>query len=127
MILWRCLEGCSPRRVADRAVVVVLLRGVCECDCDYVLMPVVRKLDVELQLRRRISERETNIIARRGLRVTHRTDRRSGAFEKLRPVTAHARVMAGIIRDVRKAYFVAAIASGPVFLRRVGELRVIDR
>jgi hypothetical protein len=59
--------------------------------------------------------------------VTHRTDRRSCAFEKLRPVTAHTGVMAGIIGDVRKGYLVTAIASGAVFLRGVGELRVIDR
>jgi hypothetical protein len=35
--------------------------------------------------------------------------------------------MAGIIGDVRKGYLVTAIASGAVFLRGVGELRVIDR
>ena len=127
MILWRGLEGCGARRVTDRAVVVVLLRRMCERHCDHVLMLVVRKLDVELQLRRRVSKRETNIIARRRLRVTHRTDRRSGTLEKLRPVTAHARAMAGVIGDVGKGYFVAAIASGPVFRRGVGELRVIDR
>ena len=135
MIRWRCLEGRGPRRVTDRAIVVVLLRRMCERDCllrashkcDYVLMLVVWELGVELQLRRGISKRETHIIARRRLRMTHRTDRRSCAFEKLRPVTAHTGVMAGIIGDVWKGYLVTAIASGAVFLRGVGELRVIDR
>ena len=135
MIRWRCLEGRGPRRVTDRAIVVVLLRRMRERDCllrashecDHVLMLVVWELGVELQLRRGISKCETHIIARRRLRMTHRTDRRSCAFEKLRPVTAHTRVVAGIIVDVGKRDFVAAIASGPVFRRGVRELRVIDR
>lgn len=133
MIRRRCLEGRGARRVTDRAIVVVLLRRMCERDCwashecDHVLMHVVWELGIELQLRRGISKCETHIIARRRLRVTHRTDRRSCAFEKLRPVTAHTGVMAGIIGDVWKSYLVTAIASGAVFLRGVGELRVIDR
>ena len=127
MIFGCCLDRRGPRSVTDRAVVIVLLRRMCERHGDYVLVLVVRKLDIELQLRRRVSKRETSIVARRRLRVTHRTDRRACAFEKLRPVTAHTRVMAGIIVDVGKRDFVAAIASGPVFRRGVRELRVIDR
>jgi len=56
MIGWRGPERRIARRVTDRAVVVVLLCGVCKSERlprapherDYVLMFVVWKFDVEL-------------------------------------------------------------------------------
>ena len=94
---------------------------------DHVLVLVVWKLDRELKLCGGIAKRVTHIIAWRCLRVTHRTDWRPRAAEELRPVTAHARVVTGVIRDVGKLYLVARVAGGLVLLRGVGKLRVINR
>ena len=86
------------------SAVVVTLRRVCETQQrDHVLVLVVRKLDRELKLRRRIAKRVTRLIARRRLRVTHGTDRRPRAAEELRPVTTHARIVARIIVDIRES------------------------
>ena len=64
VIVWRCLERCGSRCVADGAVVVTL-RPVRETQLrDDVLMLVMGKLDIELQLRRGIPKRVSNIVAR---------------------------------------------------------------
>ena len=44
------LEGCSAGRVADRAVVVTLRRVRESQQRNYILMPIMRKLDRELPL-----------------------------------------------------------------------------
>jgi hypothetical protein len=69
---------------------------------DHVLMLVVWKLDIELQLRRRIAECVTHIIAWRSLRMTHRTNWRPRTTEELWAVTTHARIVAGVIGDIGK-------------------------
>lgn len=123
----RRLECCIAWRMADGAVVVLRRRMSKPQQSNHVLMPVVRKLNRELEPRRRITKRESHIVPRRRLHMTNRTDWRPCAAEELWPVTAHTCVVIRIIFDVRKSYFVAGVASGPVFLRGVGELRVINR
>ena len=68
--------------------------------------------------------------------MTNGTDRRARTTEELWPVTAHARVVAGVIRDVRERRyfcpvlgwdFVTGDASGLVFGRGVRKFRVINR
>ena len=122
--------------MTDRAVVVILRRVRETQERDRVLMLVVRKLDRELKLRGWIAKRVTHLITRRRLRMTNRTDRRPRAAEELRTVTAHARLMARIIRDVRERGcftpvfgwdFVACIAGCFMFGCGMGEFRVIDR
>src|ERR1044071_7541339 len=98
MITGHRLEGGGSRSMADGAVVVVLRRRMFEPQQrNHVLMPVMRKLDRELQLRRRVAKRVTGIIAWRGLRMTNRTDWRPRATEELRPVTTHACIVTGVI------------------------------
>jgi hypothetical protein len=109
VICWSRFEDNSAWLVADRAVVVILHWGMRKCACrlwttqerNHVLVFVVRKLDRELQLRRRITKRQSRLITRRSFGVTDGTDRRSRAFEKLRAVTTHTRVMSRVIDDVR--------------------------
>jgi hypothetical protein len=81
-----------------------------------VLMFVVRKIYFELALvfwlrslirAIRFAESETSFFARRGAQVTYRTNRRASAdrrltCKKLRPMTTHARVVIGEIRDIRE-------------------------
>ena len=90
-------------------------------------MTIVRKLDRELKLRRWISKRQARLISWRRLRVTHRTDGRPRAAEKLRTMTTHARVVIGIILDIGKSNFVTGITGCFVFLSRMRELRIINR
>src|ERR1051325_40257 len=113
--------------MTDGAVVVLLRRMRETQERDRVLVLVVRKLDHELKLRLRIAKVVTSIIARRSLRVTHRTDRRARTAEELRPVTTHTSIVARVILDVRESDFVTAIASGAVFLGGVGKFPVISR
>ena len=127
VILRRCFECGSARRVTDRAVVVTLWRMRETQHRDDVLVLVVWKLGRELKFRCGIAKGVTHIIARRGLGVTDRADRRPCATEELRPVTAYTRVVARIILDIGESDFVAGIARGAVFGRGVGEFRVIDR
>src|SRR5262245_33857237 len=96
----------------------------------------MRKLDRELQLGRRISKRISRLISRRSLRMTNRADRRLRAFEKLRPVTTHARIMVRIIFDVWirrdfgpvfRRYFMTGITGCLMLLGGVGEFRIISR
>src|SRR6187431_448554 len=79
-------------------------------------MFVVRKFDFELALvfwlrglfsAIWLAEGETSFFARGGAQMTDRADRRAGTAhrltrEELRPVTAHARVVIGKVRSVRK-------------------------
>lgn len=95
-------ERRGPCSMTDSAVVVALRRVRETQQCNCILMFVVRKLDVELQLRSGIPKRVTRFIARGGLRMTHRTDRRLRTAEELRTVTTHTRVMIGVIGNVRK-------------------------
>ena len=120
-------ESCSAGRVTDSAVVVLRWRMSEPQQGNHILMPVVRELDRELKPGRRITKRESHIIARRCLHMANGADRWPCTTEELRPVTAHTGVVARIVSDIRKSYFVAGVASGPVFLRGVGELRVINR
>ena len=96
-------------------------------------MPVVGKLNRELQLGRRISKRISRLITRRSLRMTNRTDYRLRAFEELWAVTTHARIVIGIIFDVRKGgrvlcrYLVTGITGCLMLLCGVRELRIISR
>ena len=113
--------------MTDRAVVVTLRCVRKTQHRDYVLVPVVWKLDRKLELRCGIAKRVTHIIARRSLRMTNRADRRPCATEELRPVTTYACIMTRVIRDVGKSDLVARVAGGLMFLRGVGELRVINR
>ena len=127
MIAGDCLEGGGSRQVADGAVVVILRRRMFEPQqCNHVLMPVMWKLDRKLQLCRRVAKRITHIDAWRGLRVTDRTNRRPRAAEELRPVTTHACIMTGVIRDIGKSYLVTRVAGCAMFLRGVRKFRVID-
>src|SRR5690242_7489357 len=108
--------------------VVVLLRWMRETqERDRILVPVVWKLDHELKLRRGITKRVSSVITRRSLRVTYRTDWRPGAAEELRSVTTHARIVTGVVFDIRESDLVTGIARGAVFLGGVGEFRVISR
>ena len=100
--------------MADGTVVVTLLRVREPQLCDHVLVPVMRKLDRKLQLRRRIPKNEPRLILWRSFRVTNRADRRPRAFEKLRPVTTHTRVVIRVILDVGKSR-----GFGPVFCRNL--------
>src|SRR5262245_45878489 len=81
---------------------------------DHVLMSVMRKLDRELPFVLwfcrlvgivRLAETEACLLARRGSQVTDRANRRSRsgdglAGKKLLPVTAHAGIMIGKVRDI---------------------------
>ena len=83
---------------------------------NYVLMFVVREFDFELPLIFRLrslirairfAESEPPIFARHGTKVTDRADCWASAAhsltrEELRPVTTHACVMIGKIRDIGK-------------------------
>ena len=120
-------ESRGARRVADGAVVVLRWRVREPQQRNHVLMPVMRELDRKLKPGRRVTKRESHLIARRCLRMANGADRRPRTAEELRPVTTHTRVVARIILDVRKSYFVAGVASGPVFLRGVRELGIISR
>src|SRR5215217_8118412 len=120
-------ESWSAWRVADGAVVVLRCRMSEPQPGNHILMPVVRELDRELEPGRRITKCESHIIARRRLRMANGADQWFCTAEELRPVTAHTRIVAWIIFDVRKSYFVAGVASGAVFLCGVGELRIISR
>ena len=120
------LESRSARRMADGAVVVLLGRMSKPQQGNHVLMPIVRELDCELERGRRITECKSRFIARRRFRMANGADCRPCTAEKLRPVTAHTGVVAGIIFNIRKSYFVAGVASGLVFLCGVGELRIIS-
>ena len=133
VISWRRLERCGPCRVADGAVVVALLCVRETHHRDHVLVSIVRKLDRELQLRRRISKRISRLVTRRSLRMTNGTDGRLRAFEKLLPVTAHASVVIRIVLDIRIGgrifcrYLVTGITGCLVLLCGVGEFRIISR
>jgi hypothetical protein len=109
-------ERGGSRCVTDGAVIVALRRMREAQKGDRVLVLVVWKLGRELELRRGIAKRVTHIITRRCFRMTHGTDRRPRTAEELRPVTTHARFMAGIIRDVRKRDLVAGDAGCLVLL-----------
>jgi hypothetical protein len=117
--------------VTDRAVVVVLRRVRETQLCDYVLMFVMRELDRELLLRRRVSKREANIVAWRSPGMANGTDRWLRAAEELRPMTTHASIVIWIVRDVWKCRrfgpffrrsFVTRAARRLMFLCCVGEL-----
>ena len=116
MIRRHSFKGSCARSVTDRAVVVALRRVRETQQRNHVLMPVMRKLDRELQLRRGIAERVPHVIAWRSLRVTHGTDRRSCAAEELWAMTAHTRVVTRIIIDIRERYLVTRVAGRFVFL-----------
>jgi len=90
-------------------------------------MTIMWKLDRELKLGRWIAKRKARLIARRRLRVTHRTDRRPRATEKLRTMTTHARIVIGIILDIGKSNFVTSITGCFVFRGGMRELRIINR
>ena len=107
----RRLEHRRARRVADSAAV------------DHILVSVVRKFDRKLKFPRGVSKRKPRFVARRGLRVTHGTDWRSCAAEKVPPVTTHASIVVWIIIDIGKLYLVTRITRGLVFLRLVGKIR----
>ena len=126
MIGRNSLERRGALPMTDSAVVVTLRRVRKPQHRNHVLMLVVRKFDRELQLRRRIPESKPRVIARRGLRVTHRADRWLGATEELRSMATDASIMARIIFDIRERDLVTRIARASMFLRRVRELRVID-
>ena len=65
-------ERRSALTVTDSAVVIILRRSMREPQHrNHVLVPIVRKLDLELQFCRRIPERKPRAIPRRGLRMTH--------------------------------------------------------
>jgi len=93
----------------------------------------VREFDRELPLRCRIPECISCLITRRSLRMTNRTDYRLRAFEELWAVTTHARIVIGIIFDIRKGgrvlcrYLVTGITGCLMLLRGVGEFRIISR
>ena len=127
VVAGRGFERRRPGSMTDGAVVVLLRRVRETQERDRVLVLVVRKLDRELKLRLRIAKVVTSIIARRSLRVTHRTDRRPRTAEELWPVTTHTSIVARVILDVRESDFVTAIASGAVFLGGVGKFPVISR
>ena len=80
-------------------------------------MPVVWKLDRELQLRGWIPESVARLITGRCLRMTNRADRRPRAFEKLRAVTVHTRIVIRVILDVGKNHLVTRIARRLMFCR----------
>ena len=126
MIGRHCLERRGTLSVTDSTVVVVLRRMREPQHRDHVLVFVVRKLDRELQLRRRIPEGKPRLITRRGLRMTHRTDWRPSTAEELWSMTAYARIVTRIILDIRKRYLVTRTTCGFMFRRRVGKLRIVD-
>ena len=113
------LECGRALAMADSAIVVTLLHMRESQQGNRILMPVMRKLDRELPFYSRISEREPCCITRRRLRMTHGTDRRSRAAEELRSMTAHTRIVTGVILDIREGYFVTCVARRLVFLRRM--------
>ena len=121
-----CFEGRGTLAVTDSAVVVVLRRMREPQHRNHVLVLVVRKLDRELQFRRRIPESKTRLIARRGLRMTNRADWRPGPTEELRPMTAYTGIMTWIILDIRKRYLVTRITRRSMLRRSVRKLRVIN-
>src|SRR5512132_2696144 len=98
------LESRSARRMADGAVVVLLGRMSKPQQGNHVLMPIVRELDCELERGRRITECKSRFIARRRFRMANGADCRPCTAEKLRPVTTHTGVVAGIIFNIRKSY-----------------------
>jgi hypothetical protein len=100
VICGHSFESSCARCVANRAVVIALLRVGETQHCDHSLVPIVRKFDRELQLRSGIPKREARLIARRRLRVTNRTDWRPRTAEKLRSVTTHTGVVLRVIFDV---------------------------
>ena len=81
------------------------------------------KLDRELKFPSWISKRKPRLVTRRRLRVTHGTDRRPRATEKLPPVTTHTSIVARIIIDIGKGYLVTRITRGPMLLRRMRKIR----
>ena len=102
---------------------------------DYVLMLVMRKLNHELSRADRITKSKASIMTRRHCGVADATDNRARASEKLRPVATHARVMTGIIGDVREVSyffpvfsrrFMTGVAGGLVFGCRMGKLGIVD-
>ena len=140
----RCrFEGCILICVTDRAVVVILLlwrRRVCESHVlrrveevrDHVLVFVVRKLDRELQVRRRVAKSISRFVTRRSLRMAYGTDLRTRAFEKLRSMTTDACGVIGVVGDVRElrriftGNDVAGFAFGLMLFCRVGKLGIVD-
>ena len=93
---------------------------------NHILVFVVRKFDRELQPRHRVPKRQSRLITRRSLRVTHRTDRRFRAAEELRPVTTHARIVTRVIVNIRKVNLVTRTTRRPVLLRRMRKLRIVN-
>ena len=65
--------------------------------------------------------------------MTNRADRRPRAFEKLWPVTTHARIMIGVILDIRETrrifrwYLMTGITGSLMLLCGMGEFRIISR
>lgn len=116
---WRRLEHRGALPMTDGAVVVTLRRMRESQQRDHVLVPVVRKLDRKLELHRWISKRQSRLITRRRLRVTHGTNGRPRAAEELRAMTTHARIMARVIVDIRKLDLVTRIARGLMLVGRV--------
>ena len=92
-------ERRCPRSMTEATVVV-----------SDVLMHVMRKVDLELQLRGRIAKRVTHVVTGRGLRMTNGADRRPRAAKELRTVTAHACVVTRVIRDIGKLDLMTYIA-----------------
>ena len=126
MIGRHSLERRRALSMTDSAVVVILRRMREPQHRDHVLVLIVRKLDRELQLQRRIPKRISRLIARRRLRVTHRADRRPGAAEELRSMTTHACIVTRVILDIRKRNLVTRATRGPMLRRRVRKLRIIS-
>ena len=113
--------------MADRTVVVLRWRMSEPQQSNYILVPVVRELDRELLPGRRITKRVSHIIARRCLRMANGADRRPCTAEELRSMTAHTRVVAWIVGDIREPYLVAAITGRLVFACGMGKFRVVNR
>ena len=127
MISRHSLECRGTLPVTDSAVVVVLRRA-CENRSIAITSWCLScgNSIVNCSFDAGFLKRKPRLITRRGLRMTHRTDRRPGAAEELRSMTAYARIMTRIIIDIRKRYLVTRITRRPMLRRRVRKLRIIN-